>query len=409
MSQEVNITMNQTGNVDENNTEDGEGVWSPDIEQCFQEALLLYPPCGRRKHIVPNDGAGKMYGRNELIAKYILMRTGKKRTRKQVSSHIQVLARRKAKTDVPSNGCGFVESSSSTTNSTGSPSSSTNLMLTQTTSFYDVWVDREIVTQKIRLLEFSAFQEVISTSPNLLHHPQQHLQTHHHPQQHHQAHHHPQQHHQAHHHCYIQIDYRSQTNRNQQLPQQLELIDINQIHDKFPDLTGPNGLLQRGPSDAFFLIKFWADLNSEFKLSPDIKHELGSNTILEDPNSFYGFSSQFETKSQYKDIICSTKACSYGLKIVEKVERLQAQYNSSNGRYYYSTKKSPMCTFMQQFIKKLHHLPKHQLMNSVLENFTVLQVISSESTGETLLCLAFVFEIASTKENGPQYHIYRLT
>ncbi|KAG4431133.1 hypothetical protein IFR05_013382 [Cadophora sp. M221] len=82
-----------------NSKDVNEAIWPDIIEAPFIKALLEIPPMGRRKQ----SCQGKLCGRNELIAVYIwnaylaTLMPGERpdmsmmRTRKQVSSHIQVL------------------------------------------------------------------------------------------------------------------------------------------------------------------------------------------------------------------------------------------------------------------------------------------------------------------------------
>jgi len=87
----------------------------------------------------------------------------------------------------------------------------------------------------------------------------------------------------------------------------LEEIDLRQICDKFPSKEGGlRHLYDKGPDNAFFLVKFWADLNI-----PGI--------ISEDGGAFYGVTSHFESLENV-NLTCSTKVCSFGKQVVEKVE-----------------------------------------------------------------------------------------
>ncbi|XP_030270354.1 transcriptional enhancer factor TEF-1 isoform X4 [Sparus aurata] len=393
---------------------DAEGVWSPDIEQSFQEALAIYPPCGRRKIILSDEG--KMYGRNELIARYIKLRTGKTRTRKQVSSHIQVLARRKSREfhsklkdqavkdkalqSMASMSSAQIVSATAIHNklglpgiprpafpgaglwqgmiSAGQPGSSQDIKpftqqaypiqpaVTTAISSYEptaapaptapAWQGRSIGTSKLRLVEFSAFLEQQRDQDSYNKH------------------------------LFVHI---GQTNHSYS-DALLESVDIRQIYDKFPEKKGGlKELYGKGPQNSFFLIKFWADLNCN---------------VQDDTGSFYGVTSQYES-SENMTITCSTKVCSFGKQVVEKVETEYARFE--NGRFVYRISRSPMCEYMINFIHKLKHLPEKYMMNSVLENFTILLVVTNRDTQETLLCMACVFEV-SNSEHGAQHHIYRL-
>lgn len=53
----------------------------------------------------------------------------------------------------------------------------------------------------------------------------------------------------------------------------------------------------------------------------------------------------------------------------------QTEYaQMEGGKYMFRIHRSPMCEYMINFIHKLKHLPEKYMMNSVLENFTILQV-----------------------------------
>lgn len=53
----------------------------------------------------------------------------------------------------------------------------------------------------------------------------------------------------------------------------------------------------------------------------------------------------------------------------------QTEYaRMEGGKCVYRIHRSPMCEYMINFIHKLKHLPEKYMMNSVLENFTILQV-----------------------------------
>ncbi|XP_015259412.1 PREDICTED: transcriptional enhancer factor TEF-5-like isoform X11 [Cyprinodon variegatus] len=263
---------------------DAEGVWSPDIEQSFQEALAIYPPCGRRKIILSDEG--KMYGRNELIARYIKLRTGKTRTRKQVSSHLQVLARRKSREiqsklkDQASKDKALQNMAALSSAQIVSPSMIKNHLpplspapyqpprfwtaqipvqpgpsqdikpfvqppystlpgpVQQPIPSYEplapppapsatavpVWQDRTIASSKLRMLEYSAFMEVPRDMDNYSKH------------------------------LFVHI---GQTNPSYSDPL-LEAVEIRQIYDKFPEKKGGlKELYEKGPQNAFFLVKFW--------------------------------------------------------------------------------------------------------------------------------------------------------
>ncbi|CAF1228405.1 unnamed protein product [Adineta ricciae] len=420
-----------TDELDDDQNNDGEGVWSPDIEQSFHEALAIYPPCGRRKIILSDEG--KMFGRNELISRYIKMRTGKSRTRKQVSSHIQVLAKRKSKelqslfkdTNLKEQHRPFVmnqhyhplrdtttsslitdgtspyythhrpavslfspttnmnitsaSSSSSPFKPTAtlspysspsaislwqqpttpyldikpfSPSSTVQLDLIPTASTTNSLTTRFISSNRIKLAEFAAYVESkrdLDSRHYLLH-----------------------------------ISQEAGTDVKP------ERIKVSQIIDLFPMLKE---LYDKGPQDAFYVVKVWVNMNYQ------------ENT----PNTYHNVS-QFESSEENLKFTITTKACSFGKTVAEKLETGITKYNDMTGKFIHRSNDTAMCSFMIDFIKKLKtEMYTREMMNVILEHLGVLQTVVTKDTDELLLCIAYIFEISeSSSLGGTQSAAYRL-
>uniref|UniRef100_A0A914HKP9 TEA domain-containing protein n=1 Tax=Globodera rostochiensis TaxID=31243 RepID=A0A914HKP9_GLORO len=558
---------------------DAEGVWSPDIDQAFHEALQIYPPCGRRKIILSDEG--KMYGRNELIARYIKIRCGKTRTRKQVSSHIQVLARKKQRehqarmkvhhhhqdgqqttdfgmsqhqqqlapppstsgsispnpgaplggadpSSVESNqssgafhhtnictaantnggdilpppfsgggggasggvddvgggggGGGTTSASSLTTTKAAAPNANLLLGMAPANNLTTVGQRESVVnasTMHQKMLEAASAisNSVMSSMPNpsttnwpyslnaqhLLGGIQMAASR-------------------PPHDLYTSIlgglqpaaVLKTESPNNggmittTSLPNgtsghssassfaidnftiassrlilcgftayieqnlcgggggaggmavdgeesRVEIIKIPKISDapleriglecvqsKYPELL--QELFKKGPTDAFFLVKCWANMHFNFG---------DQHSSLFAVDSFYESSDKF-------DITVSTKVCSFGNEVVEKVEIYspidEEEEAKCSGVWHFRLEKSPMCEYMVRFISELKKLPQPSMMNSVLENFTVLQIVTDKQSNNTLMVIAFMFGVREDSNNVGEdgddemfTNIYRIT
>lgn len=71
-----------------------------------------------------------------------------------------------------------------------------------------------------------------------------------------------------------------------------------------------------------------------------------------------------------KPCVSGSLPCPLCAPTLVQTERAQLE----DGRFVYRLLRSPMCEYLVNFLHKLRQLPERYMMNSVLENFTILQV-----------------------------------
>lgn len=371
----------ESGGGSSSDIKDEDGVWSADIEQAFKESLAIYPPCGRRKIILSEEG--KMYGRNEMIARYILLKTGKKRTRKQVSSHIQVLARRMQRDkNITKNNNDGISGSLTAAN----PARRAEIieqvprdtyLIPKTEQRADSPQQQQpsatvvargqsyLGTDHVRLQSFNVqvnqSKEEITVDDSF----------------------------EDRGHTFFSVD-------SDSISINSESIKIAQLSDKFHSDSQNDGLMQlyeHGPKDAFYLIKFWADLN--FDDDPELAKTYEMNTSFQSVTS-----RQVEVK---------TVAYSFGEEAVSKSETI-GPIDSVSGGFKYEIN-TQLCGYGTGFIERLLQLwPDKAKMNKVLEHFTVLHVLRDAQSQETLLVMALVFAVSdgAGPDQRSTYNIYKL-
>ncbi|XP_004347334.1 transcriptional enhancer factor isoform 1A [Capsaspora owczarzaki ATCC 30864] len=400
--------------------EDGEddGVWTKEVEDAFEEAFALYPPCGRRKIILNNEG--KMFGRNELIARYIRMKTGKGRSRKQVSSHIQVIARKRQREigerlkhcnqDMQRAAMENLATMSSAqlVSATLNPQAQVAAAAAQpyaepitlpaatSAAALSAQMQRESLGTILQAVDAEA---PASTSPQLSHqHPVTFSTSGAAPRDG-----PPAPRHQPNQVTLCQLASALEY-PNLSIPPvffvnienevlndpQMEIVEAKLIADKFPQLRER---FAQNPAGGFYLIKFWTELPG------NMPQAFGFY-----PSSYW-MTARFESQEQIT-LEVTRSVVSFGKTAQTKTVYLLSS-GVLNGKHQYYMMQQPLCEYMQTFIEKLRGLPSRELMNNVLENFSASITVANAATKEVLLNLALIFEVISD-DTGSQHNVYRL-